>query len=170
MFKTTVQFKDFNDNNVTEDLYFHMLAPEFADLQFNPTTGGDLSKYIKEAMRSGDGQKIYTFFKLLVVNSYGRRSEDGSKFIKKAEFSEEFLNSRAWEQLFLWLTDDPKNAESFWNGIFPEAMRDKVRELEEKQGAAKKELRELTKEDLVKMLQEKTAGGSVQVIDSSASQ
>lgn len=159
MFKTTVTYLDFNDKPHVEDLYFHMMVPEWVDLEFNTEFDGSLSDYIKEAMKSGDGQKIYTFFKMMVVNSYGRRSEDGSEFIKKPEFSEKFLNSPAWEQFFLWLTDDTnghKNAEAYWNGILPEAMRDKVKELEEAQGVAeKKDLKDMSKEELLLLMQKK---------------
>lgn len=156
MFKNTVTYKDFNDRQHTEDLYFHILAPEFADLQFNPDFGNDMGTYIKEAMRSGDGAKIYVFFKLMIVNSYGRRSEDGSRFHKKPEWTEEFLNSNAYEAFFMWLVENPQNAEQFWNGIVPQAMLEKVAELEkEQETAGKKKLGELSKEELVAMIQQK---------------
>lgn len=149
MFKHTVTYVDFNNKPHTEDIYFHMMVPEFADLEFNPTFDGSLSEYIKQTMRTSEGQKIFILFKMLVVNSYGRRTEDGARFIKKPEYSEEFLNSLAWEQFFLWLTDDPKNAEAFWNGIFPEAMRDKVESLEGEQTAlGKKNVSDLSREEL----------------------
>jgi hypothetical protein len=156
VFKTTVTYHDFNDKPHTEDLYFHMMAPEWADLEFNPEFDGSLNDYIKDAMESGEGRKIYTFFKMMVVNSYGRRSEDGSEFIKNPEFSEKFLNSPAWEQFFLWLTDDPKNSEQFWNGLFPEAMKEKVAELEAAQNAAgKRKLNELSREELMVLFEKK---------------
>lgn len=157
MFTTSVTYVDFNDKPHNEKLYFHMMVPEYADLQFNPTFDGSLSDYIKEAMLSGEGQKIYTFFKMMVVNAYGRRSEDGANFRKNPQWTEDFLNSRAWEQFFLWLTDDPKNAEAFWNGIFPEAMREKVESIEGEKSIEKKKLTELTQAELVELLQKKTS-------------
>jgi hypothetical protein len=163
VFKITVAYKDFNDNQRNEDLYFHMMAPELAELEFNTAFDGSLSDYIKEAMTSGEGRKIYTFFKMLVVNSYGRRSEDGSEFVKRAEFTEKFLNSPAWEQFFLWLTDDPKNAETYWNGIFPESMKEKVKELEAAQAVTdKKDLKDLSKEELMELFNKKMAEKSAE--------
>lgn len=156
MFKHHVTYRDFNNKPHNEDLYFHMMAPELADLEFNTTFDGSLSTYIKDAMTSGEGLKIYTFFKMLVVNSYGRRSEDGADFIKRPEFTEKFLNSPAWEQFFLWLTDDPNNAELYWNGIFPEALKNKVNELEAARTSSKR-LQDMSKEELVELMQKRVA-------------
>lgn len=152
LFSHRVTYKDFNDKQHTEDIYFHMLAPEWADLEFNPDFGGSMSDYIRNAMRSGDGAKVYTFFKLMIVNSYGRRSEDGSKFSKKAEWTEDFLNSLAYEEFFMWLVENPKNAEKFWHGIVPQRMIDKAQEIE---GRAKKDLKDLSKEELLELMRAK---------------
>jgi hypothetical protein len=140
VFKHNVTYIDFNGTPHNEDLYFHFMVPELADFEFNLTFddgkgGGSLSDYIKDGFGSGDGRKVHTVFKLLVANSYGRRSEDGSKFSKNAEWTEEFFNSPAWEQFFLWLTDTPdgKNGQTFFNGIFPEAMQAQVEEMRKKQ-------------------------------------
>ncbi len=159
MFKTTVTYKDFNNVTHTEELYFHMMAPEFADLQFDPTVDGDFGAYIRNALKSGEGKKIYTFFKLLIVSSYGRRSEDGSEFIKRPEFTEKFLNTRAYEEFFMWLILDPSNAAQFWNGIMPEALADKVAEIEAKQsGEGKpKKIQDMTREELEKLYLAKTS-------------
>jgi hypothetical protein len=154
VFNHPVTYHDFNGQPHNEELFFNMMTPEMADLEFNPMFEGSLAEYIKTAMKSGEGQKIYTFFKMLVVNSYGRRSEDGARFLKKAEWTEEFLNSPAWEQFFLWLTDDPKNAEKFWNGIFPEAIKGRVGELESVQTGAKK-LQDMSKEELLVLMQKR---------------
>lgn len=163
MFTIQVAYDDFNGKKHTEQLYFHMMVPEWADLEFNPMFDGSLSDYIKEAMSSGENAKIYTFFKMMVVNSYGRRSEDGSRFNKKPEWTEEFLNSPAWEQFFLWLTDDTKQAQKYWDGIFPEAMKDKVAELEKGDGkTAPKKLSELSKEELVELMQKQMAGKAIE--------
>lgn len=169
MFKKTVVYKDFNEKEHTEDLYFHLMSPEIADLQFNVTfeSAGGLSDYIREAMKSGDGQKVYTFFKLMIVNSYGRRSDDGSRFIKKTDFTEDFLNSNAYEAFFMWLLENPKNAESFWTGIMPDSLKEKVAEIE--QDNPKKALRDMTREELeAAFLAKLGAGNHAKVIDTSA--
>lgn len=158
MFTIQVAYEDLNGKKHNEQLYFHMMVPEWADLEFNATFDGSMSDYVKDAMQSGEGAKIYTLFKMLVANSYGRRTEDGAFFQKDPKWTEEFLNRPGWEQFFLWLTDDPKNAQKFWEGIFPAAMQEKVAELEKAQGKTKeKRLSELTKEELVELMQKQLA-------------
>lgn len=158
MFKTTVKYKDFNDKPHVEDLYFHMMAPEFADLQFNTSfdSHGGMSDFIRHAMQAGDGQKIYTFFKLMIVNSYGRRSEDGSEFVKSPAFTEKFLNSRAYEEFFMWLITDPQNAEKYWNGIIPEKLAEQAAQIQDA-NAGKKALTDMTREELVELMAQKLA-------------
>ncbi len=166
MFTTTVTYKDFNDKSHTEKLYFHMMAPEFADLEFNPTFEGGLGDYVRSAMKSGDGQKVYTFFKLMIVNSYGRRSDDGARFSKNSEWTEEFLNSNAYEEFFMWLISDANNAEQFWNGIVPEKLREKVEEISGSQtGNENKRIQDLSKEELVALMEKRIASKDVKGLE-----
>ncbi len=160
MFTHRVTYKDFNDKSHTEDLHFHLSSPEMLDLQFNPEVDGDLDEFIKAGIRSGQGQKLWIIFKLLIVNSYGRRSEDGAKFIKRPEFTEDFINSPAFEKFFEWLlldSPDGTNGKAFYNGIMPERLKEETAKLEN-EGGGKKKLTEYSKEELLAMIQEKTSG------------
>ncbi len=154
MFKHRIIWDDFNGQTHQEDFYFNMLVPEFADLEFHPEFGGSFSEYIRQGMKSGEGQKIYMIFKLLVVHSYGRRSEDGQYFRKNTEWTNDFLESPAWEQFFLWLTDETKghsNAGSFWEGVFPEALKQQAAALEEA-NTEKKDISEMSREELERLV------------------
>jgi hypothetical protein len=137
----SVVYHDLNKKLHNEDLYFNMLIPDFADLEFNPTFGDQsLSEYMRDEMGSGNIKKIYVVFKLLVTNSYGRRSEDGERFLKRASFTEEFLNSGAWEQFFIWLIEPgTDNAQKFWEGIFPEETQTIVENLQKTEAEATKD-------------------------------
>lgn len=154
MFKHTARYTNFDGEKKNEDIYFHISTPEMADLEFNPTfeEDGGLGDYVKKAMTSGDNRKVYTFFKLMMANSYGRRTDDG-EFMKKPEWTEKFLNSLAYEDFFIWLMSSPKNAEKFWNAIMPERMNELTAAVAEAGGISKKNINELSREDLVKMIQ-----------------
>lgn len=165
MYKKTVTYKDFNNDEHTEDLYFNIMAPEMADLEFNPTfeEEGGLGEYVKIAMSTGEGRKVYTFFKLMIVNSYGRRSADGATFAKNEKFTEEFLNSRAYEEFFMWLVEDPKNAEGFWNGIMPEKLIEHAAAVENKQPAGKKrKISEMTRDELVALMDDRVKDKTIE--------
>jgi uncharacterized protein with von Willebrand factor type A (vWA) domain len=167
MFQYTVTYKDFNDVEHVEKLHFHIMVPEIADLEFNPVFDGSMGDYVRQAMASGEGQKIYTFFKMLIVNSYGRRSEDGAKFLKREEFTEDFLNSPAYEKFFEWLTldsPDGKNAEKFWAGIMPERIIKEADAVEKEAAAAgKKDITQMTREELVEAMQKRVSDKEITV-------
>lgn len=165
MFKKTVTYKDFNGAQHTEDLYFHFSSPDFTDLQFNPEVGGDMGEFIKQGMRSGQGQKLWIIFKLLIVNSYGRRSEDGARFIKKPEYTEDFINSPAFEAFFEWvLLDSPDgtNGKAFWEGIMPERLKGEMETLEKQQAengvVVPKKIQDMSVEELQRAYLAKTSG------------
>lgn len=161
MFTHTVKYKDFNDVEHTEVLHFHLSSPEMLDLQFNAEVDGELDKFIEQGVRSGEGRKLWIIFKLLIVNSYGRRSEDGAKFIKRPEYTEDFLNSPAFEKFFEWvLLDSPdgKHGKEFYNAIMPERLKGDMARLEGEAQAGKKKLTELSREELERMYLEKVQG------------
>lgn len=124
MYERKVRFKDFNGNDHVETLYFHLFGPDIAELGFDPVFRFKFKRgfgaYIDEIGRSGGQAKIFALYKLLVVSSYGRRSEDGDRIFKKTEFTTDFLSSQPYEEFIAWLLNDTKNAEEFWNGIVPE--------------------------------------------------
>lgn len=168
MFKRTVNYKDFNGKDHAEDLYFNISTPEMMDLQFNPEVGGDLGEFVKAGIKSGDGRRLWIIFKLLIVNSYGRRSEDGAEFRKRAEWTEDFINSRAFEAFFEWLlldSTDGAHAKEFYNAIMPERIRDAV-ELEDSTTTNKKKLSEMSREELQALYLERLRGdGETKVIE-----
>lgn len=163
MFQHDVVYKDHNGKQHTETLYFHLTSPEMLDLQFNPMVDDDLDKFISEGIRSGEGRKLWIIFKLLIANSYGRRTEDGARFLKKTEWTEEFINgSPQFEKFFEWLlldSPDGKHGKEFYNAIMPERLRGDLAKLEGEAGSAKPSLKNIPREDLERMFLEKMAEG-----------
>jgi hypothetical protein len=117
VFKKQIKYKDFVGQERVDDLYFHMFAPDITELGFDPTIKKGFVGCVDEIARSGGNGKIIALYKLLIVSSYGRRSETGDRILKMPEFTLEFLSSQPYEEFFNWLLDDPKNAELFWNSL-----------------------------------------------------
>lgn len=117
MLKKTITYKDYNDNERTEDFYFNLTQSEVTELELS--TKGGLVETINTIVAAQDGEKIIKLFKDLLFRSYGEKSPDGRRFIKSQELSEAFSQTEAYDKLFISIVTDPDNASAFFNGILP---------------------------------------------------
>lgn len=117
MLKKTITYRDFNDNERTEDFYFNLTAAEITEMEMS-TTGG-LAEMIQQIVKAQDMPAILKVFKNLLLRSYGVKSPDGRRFIKSEEISKEFAQTNAYSQLFMELAGDAEKASAFVNGIVP---------------------------------------------------
>ena len=115
MLKKTMTYLNFNGDQVTEDLYFNLTTAEIVKLEAD--LGGDVKKFADNLLISNNLTDIITFVQTIILNSYGEKSQDGSKFLKNARIREEFECSMAYAELFEELMTDPKKAEAFAAGI-----------------------------------------------------
>lgn len=127
MFKREVTYKDYQDvpEQHTEVLYFHLTVPEFTSMQFDPKyeSDGGFGEHLLATVKRDKNSETWALFTTLIEKSYGKRTEDGVRFVKKDEYLEEFINSPQHEAFLMWLLDSPaEHAALFWNGIIPEAM------------------------------------------------
>ena len=113
-----LKFNDlFTGEEKVEAHYFHLSKADLIELEVSRK--GGLQEHIKSIITSEDGRAIIEEFKDLILRSYGRRSEDGKRFIKNEEIRQEFYNSEAYSTLFLQLCTDADAAAAFVNGIVP---------------------------------------------------
>lgn len=118
MFTETVTYTDFNDNQQSETLYFNLSKKEMMDLQYSVEGGFD--KKLETIVTGGNEAEIMKTFINFIELSYGIKSEDGRRFIKSKEATEEFMNSLAFEAFLNKLTDgDDAYVNSFVSGIMP---------------------------------------------------
>jgi hypothetical protein len=124
MIKKTLTYKDFNNEEHTEDFYFHLSKPEMIDLEVSKT--GGLSTWLPQMVAAKDMAEIVTIFKKLVRMSLGIRSADGRKFDKRSpearEYVLDFMDSPAYEALFDSLTQDDTSAIEFIIGLVPAGL------------------------------------------------
>lgn len=118
MFTETVTYTDFNDNQQSETLYFNLSKKEMMDLQYSVDGGFD--KKLEAIVGGGNEAEIMKTFISFIELSYGIKSEDGRRFIKSKEATEEFMNSLAFEAFLNKLTEgDEAYVNSFVSGIMP---------------------------------------------------
>lgn len=133
MLRKVVAFKNFNDEEVSEVLYFNLTKTEILALNHEYQNG--LSAKIQDIVDSVDPYEIYEFFKDLVSRSYGIKSQDGNSFKKSKEATEEFLQSLAFESFLFGILeadDNGKQAADFIKAIVPQ---DLLKEIEKAEAA-----------------------------------
>ena len=121
MIKKTVEYVDFNGVERVEDCYFNLSKAEVTEMELS--VEGGYSEYLKGIVASGDTSKILGIFKELILKSYGVKSEDGRRFIKSKELTEEFVQTEAYNEIFMNLALDEKASAEFVDGVMPKTIR-----------------------------------------------
>ena len=115
MLKKTIKYVDFNEQEVTEDFYFNLTTPEVTKMVAK--IGDDIDKHAEKLAASGDYEGIIDFVEMLILTSYGVKSEDGKRFVKSKEARENFEYSAAYAELFEQLMADPEQSKAFGQGL-----------------------------------------------------
>lgn len=122
MIKQTVTYKDFLNEEQTEDFYFHLTEADVIELELS-ANGNSLSAWTDKIVKSQNGAEIIAVFKKIIAVSYGVKSDDGRRFIKNEEILAEFKSTNAYSKLFMSLATDAGVASTFVNGIMPEGTK-----------------------------------------------
>lgn len=120
MLKKTITYKDFNDQEVSEDFYFHLSKAELVELEMSHR--GGLSASLERIVASEDNKSIVQEFKNIILTAYGEKSDDGRRFIKNQELRDSFASTEAYSTLFMELVTDVNAATEFINGIMPAGL------------------------------------------------
>jgi hypothetical protein len=118
--KKTITYKNFNDEEVTEDHFFHLSKAELVELEMSHQDG--LSDALQKIIDAEDGKAIIAEFKKIILGAYGKKSSDGKRFIKTQELRDEFESSEAYSTLFMELVTETDKAIEFINGIVPQGL------------------------------------------------
>lgn len=117
MLKKTITYTNFNGEEIKEDFYFHLSKAEIMEMQLEQE--GGLAERIQKIVDTKAVPQIMKVFKDIILRAYGVKSEDGKRFIKSAQLSEEFSQTQAFSDLFMELVTNPDAATAFINGIMP---------------------------------------------------
>lgn len=125
MLKRAVTYEDFDGNETTDILYFNLTKSEIIDLQIS--YDGGLDAAIKRIVEAKDIGSLIKEFKTIILAAYGKKSDDGKKFVKNDEIREEFQQTAAYDALFMELATDDSAAAEFIIGILPKDTQDQAR-------------------------------------------
>ena len=115
MFRHNVKYNDFNGNERSEDLYFHLSLPEVTRLEAE--IGTSLKEYSKELADNMDTKKLLEFIERILLQSYGKKSPDGKSFHKSPSIREEFEYSQAYAEIFEQMLTTPELARKFGEAV-----------------------------------------------------
>jgi len=161
--KKSITYTNFNEEEVTEDFFFHLSKAEIVELEMSEE--GGLSDALKQIIASNDGKLIIAHFKKIILDSYGQRSADGKRFIKNQKIREEFESSEAYSVLFMELCTNAGAASEFVNGIIPKGMADEAAKVVRGDLQAVPELpKEITRVELDKLGIEELRAATARIV------
>lgn len=117
MIKKTFTYTDYNGVERTEDAFFHLNKAEIMEMEL--TTEGGMAEQIDKIVKAKNTTEIIKVFKDLILKAYGKKSEDGRRFIKNQQLRDEFEQTEMYPQLFMELATDDEAAANFIIGIMP---------------------------------------------------
>lgn len=115
MIVKTVTYTDFNGDERTESFWFHLSRPELTEMLLG--IDNNIETYIKTLIKSENYYELVKIFEKLLLDAYGEKSEDGRRFMKTPEKTNEFSESEAYSVLFTELTTNEEKASEFVNGL-----------------------------------------------------
>ena len=120
---------------------------------------GGLKVYLETIIKANNGAAIIAAFKEIITKSVGRRSEDGRRFVKSPDITNEFVQTEAYSELFMELVTSANAAAEFVRGIVPQEMSEavaaaSVETVEDQRPAWIRENREPNSQELTTMTQE----------------
>lgn len=120
-----IKYTDFNGNEREEEFYFNISKAELIEMELK--TNGGFDTMLRKIISQQDSKKIVEIFKNLILKAYGVKSDDGRRFIKSKELSEEFSQTNAYNDLFLELTTNSDKAKEFVNGIIDPSLQGELK-------------------------------------------
>ena len=126
MLKESITYTDFNGLERTEEFYFNLTKTEL--IRMETSKNGSLSNMLTRIVNAKDLPDIIETIEMLIRKAYGEKSEDGKRFNKSEEISNDFACTAAYDVLFDKLTNDSDYAYKFVIGLMPAEMQKQIAE------------------------------------------
>lgn len=120
MLKKTITYTNYNDEQVTEDFYFNLSKSEVAELEMSRK--GGLTEHLQSIIKNEDPKEIISTFREIIRKSVGRRSPDGRKFEKSPEILSDFMDTGAYDEIFMELVTNGEAGAAFISGVIPKGL------------------------------------------------
>lgn len=121
MHKHSITYVDFAGETRTEDFYFNISRAELIEMQYS--VEGGMSAWLETAVKRQNHNELMNFITNFILKSYGERSADNRRFIKKDEngrpLSRFFEETDAYSELLMELGSDMDKLIAFINEVIP---------------------------------------------------
>lgn len=154
MLKKTIKYEDYNGDIRVEDFYFNLTRTELIEMEFVGSNGGSFTDSIRTLMSSPDNGEIIKTVKHIILSSYGEKSADGRRFVKNDEVREAFVQSPAYDALYMELSTDAQAASDFFNGLIPASISSQMESMSKEEIIQK--WKDLEEEKIEQKLSEST--------------
>ena len=118
MLPKTITYTDYNGVERTETFYFNLSKSELT--RWAMSVEGGLHERLQRIIDAKDNVAVMKEFDNIIARSYGVKSDDGRRFMKSEKITEEFMQTPAYDQLYMDLiTGGTDVMSAFINGIVP---------------------------------------------------
>ena len=131
MLKKTITYTDYDGMERTEDFWFNLSKTELTKLDAE-LPGGVLG-VLRKIIDKKDRKARVDFIETLILRSYGEKTLDGKRFVKTPDMAEEFMQTPAYDELFMSILSDTDSQTSFINGVIPQSMAKEIEQTDKKQ-------------------------------------
>ena len=131
MLKKTITYTDYDGMERTEDFWFNLSKTELTKLDAE-LPGGVLG-VLRKIIDKKDRKALVDCIETLILRSYGEKTLDGKRFVKTPEMAEEFMQTPAYDELFMSVLSDTDSQTSFINGVIPQSMAKEIEQTDKKQ-------------------------------------
>lgn len=118
MIAKTINYTDYNEEKATEKAYFDMTEREMTLFVLKYAKDEtSLNNYIKRIAAEGNTRDIIAFVDDLLLSAYGIKSDDGTRFIKDKNKTEQFATSTPYSVVFAEMITNVDSLIDFLAGL-----------------------------------------------------
>ena len=128
MFTDIIKYVDFDGNEQEEEVRLNLTKPECKELDLKYESEGGIFQHLKNLIGDKKGSDIpqkpmYDFLIEIIEVAYGRKSDDGRRFIKRnpdgSKLSYEFMDSACCAKFIEMILGEEIDLDKFINSVFP---------------------------------------------------
>lgn len=118
MFPHVISYKDLDEQPVEAEFWFSLNESEIAELKV--THQQDIGAYFQRIINADNTEQLIQFYRELLVLAVGRRQ--GQRMIKDNDVKSEFVDTGAYNALFVDLIQRKDHGAGFINDMFPKDL------------------------------------------------